>query len=51
MACLKTFAVNISIPGTGHRVELLEAVNPIDARRQAEARFPHARVGGINQKY
>lgn len=51
MACMKTYSVNISIPGIGHRVELFEAVNPIDARAQAEARYPHATVGGINQKY
>ena len=51
MACLKTYAVNISVPGTGHRVELIEAVNPPEARAMAEARFPHARIGGINQKF
>ena len=47
MACVKDYRVNIISPGSGSREVIIEAVNPPEARRFAEGRYPGARVGAI----
>ena len=48
MACVKLWKVNVMAPGTGARFEYIEAVNPPEARRFAEARYPGCRIGSVN---
>ncbi len=44
---LKTFKFSVSDKGTSF-VEYIEAVNPGQARRLAEARYPGCSFGGFN---
>ena len=48
MANTKQWKVNVIMPGTGARTEIIEAVNPPEAKRFAEARYPGARIGSVN---
>ncbi len=47
MACIKDYRVNVISPGSGSREVIIEAVNPPEARRFAEARYPGTRIGAV----
>ncbi len=48
MATRKTFKFTVSDKGSSYD-EFIEAVNPPQARRLAEARYPGCRLFGFNQ--
>ncbi len=48
MASTKTFKFTVSDTGST-RTEFIEAVNPPQAKRMAEARYPGCRLFGFNQ--
>ena len=48
MATRKTFKFTVSDTGSTYD-EFIEAVNPPQARRLAEARYPNCRLYGFNQ--
>jgi len=47
---LKRYKFNVSGNGTNF-TEVIEAVNPPQARQFAEARYPGCRLSGFNQVY
>ena len=49
MSNKKTFKFTVSGKGYSSE-EIIEAVNPIEARRFAEARFPGCKLYGFNQQ-
>ena len=48
MASTKTFKFTVSDTGST-RTEFIEAVNPPQAKRMAEARYPGSKLYGFNQ--
>ena len=50
MSRMKTFKVTLTGGGPALQVEI-EAINPPQARKFAEARYPGYRAGGANQVY
>ncbi len=46
----KTFKFTVSGPGYNYQ-ETIEAVNPPEAKRLAEARYPGCKLYGFNQVY
>ena len=46
----KTYEFTVSGSGYNYK-EVIEAVNPPEARRLAEARFPGCKLYGFNQVY
>ncbi len=48
---LKTYKVHVIHKGAGSTPEYIEAINPIEARRFAEARFPGCKIAGVNQAH
>ena len=46
---MATFKVTVMHKGAGSTKELIEAINSLEAKRFAEARFPDCKIGAANR--